>query len=260
MRVNTTGSSFEYYGTFYVSSDIGIDAIGNPILLTLSLVSVIVLMRKGRHRNLVYIFLMQLSVLLIGFLWQPWISRFSLPLLALGSILIGLALSHLKYRPLVKVSLNIIIVITVIYGSFWHLYQPGKSILNPAPLYSIASELGIDTSSARGLRHDLKLPRSQQYFAFNQKVEESYLGAIETINKNDFRKIYLVNTGDDLEFPIWTLTYYKVPIVHANNDDFIIESTKISPQDVIFCTTRCTDSNLIKIYDSEYAKLYQVKK
>jgi hypothetical protein len=250
--------NFEYYGKFYVSSDIGIDAVGNPILWSFSFISVLLLIQKRKYLSLVHIFVVQLLILLTVFLWQPWIGRFSLPLLALGSILIGLALSHLKYGAYQKVFLKILIGLSMIYGSFWLLYQPGKSLLNPKPLYIAASKLGISTAAAEGLRHDLKLPRHIQYFAFSQKVQDSYIDATELIIKNNYKSIFLISSGDDIEFPIWSLTDYKIPVVHIDIENISSEYLSNSSSSVLFCSTKCSVPNFVKIYESEFVNLYQL--
>ena len=220
--------NFEYYGKFYLSNDIGIDAVGNPILWAFSFIAVFLLIQKRKYLSLVHIFVVQLLILLTVFLWQPWIGRFSPPLLALGSILFGLALSQLKYGRYKKVFLKILIGLSVIYGSFWLLYQPGKSLLNPKPLYIAASKLGISSAAAEGLRHDLKLPRQIQYFAFSQNVQDSYINATELIIKNNYRNIFLISSGDDIEFPIWSLTDYKIPVVHIDVKNISSEYLLIS--------------------------------
>ena len=144
----------------------------------------------------------------------------------------------------------------MIYGSFWLLYQPGKSLLNPKPLYIAASKLGVNTDSAGGLRHDLLLPRSVQYFAFSQKVQESYIGAINLINENSFKGILLITSGDDIEFPIWSLTNYEIPIMHIDVKNIPSDYLFNSSSYVVFCTTNCSDLNFNKIYESEFVNLY----
>jgi hypothetical protein len=251
--------NFDYYGEFYVNSDIGIDAIGSPILWTLSFAAILILIHKRRNRNLVYIFLSQLSLLLAVFIWQPWISRFSLPVLALGSILFSVALATLKFKTLQVFSINSILLLTVGYGSFWHFYQPGKSLFNPKPLYVVANKLGLTTNTTEGLRHDLNLPRSSQYFAFKQKIEGSYLGAIQMINKNKYKVIYVVSSTDDIEFPIYSLTNYKVPLVHLETKHSQIELLPNDKSSVILCTFRCFDLNYDKVYESKFVTLFQGK-
>ncbi len=248
--------NFEYYGGFYLNSDIGIDAVGNPVLWALSFIGAGLLIKNRKYLSLVLIFVLQLLVLLTVFVWQPWIGRFSLPLLALGSIIFSLALSQLNFSIYKKVSLNILIVLSVIYGSFWLLYQPGKSLLNPKSLYIAASKLGVNTDSAGGLRHDLLLPRSVQYFAFSQKVQESYIGAINLINENSFKGILLITSGDDIEFPIWSLTNYEIPIMHIDVKNIPSDYLFNSSSYVVFCTTNCSDLNFNKIYESEFVNLY----
>ena len=138
------------------------------------------------------------------------------------------------------------------------MYQPGKSLLNPKLLYIAASKLGISSAAAEGLRHDLKLPRHIQYFAFSQKVQDSYIGATELIIKNNYRNIFLISSGDDIEFPIWSLTDYKIPVVHIDIENISSEYLLNSSSSVLFCSTKCSVQNFVNIYESEFVNLYRL--
>ncbi len=249
------GGNYEYYGEFFLSSDIGIDAVGNPLLLILSLSAITFLLIKKQYLDFSYIFLIQLFTLLTFFIWQPWISRFSMPLLALGSVLFGLALYRFKqtmgwnnFFP------NTIVLVAILYGSFWLLYQPGRSLMDPAPLYSVASRLGVETAEIGGLRHDITLDRREQYFAFNQKVQKSYLESINFLRDKGISKIYLVNSGDDLEHPLLALTDYAVQVRHLDLNN---ASEDLKSGDVIFCTIQCQVIDSRKIYQTESVTLYE---
>lgn len=244
--------SYSRYGDFSLSSSLHGDFTGNPMHLVLLVASVFGLRRIKKYKILTGLLTTQ-WVLMASFIgWQPWINRFTSTILTLGAILIGVWLSKIS-----KKNLNIILTTLVIYSSFWMFFNPSRSLVNPKSLVYLAEVIGIPEKSLGKVRHDFVLDKSQQYFSARPELETSYIESLIKVTKlNDprLKTIYINITGNDYQYPIFTLTNFRYGIHHFDAAD-IAEIKK--GEAVLFCTLECAGYGLKNLYRDDFVTVWR---
>ena len=236
------------YGDFYLTSSLHGDLTGNPLHVILILVSVFGLISIKKYRSLATLILMQLILISIFIGWQPWINRFTSTLLTLGSILIGIWLSRLN-----KLNVSLVTGTLLLYSSFWLLYNPSRSLLDPKVLVSIGQSWGMNQSNLDKIRHDFVQTRSSQYFSLKPEIDKSYTNAFLEIKNRDPEIVYINISGEDFEYPIWALGDFKYAIKHFSPDNISAVNTNKA---LLLCTVDCSSYGLENIYMSEYVSIW----
>ena len=206
-------------------------------------------MRKYRLITTFIVLQFILLASLVG--WQPWFNRFTSTTLTVGSIIVGVWISKLK-----KVITLFIIGSLVLYSSFWLLYNPSRSLLNPQGLVYLGKSIGMQQSDLGKIRHDLSQSREKQYFSVRPEIEKSYINAMLEINKKAPTIVYIKIGGDDFEYPIWALSDYKFVVKHFEIDK--LEETK-DGNSLLFCTEYCAGFGLKNLYKDEIVSVWQFK-
>ena len=239
------------YGDFYLTTSLHGDLTGNPLNVILIIISAIGLIRVRKYRLITTFIVLQFILLasLVG--WQPWFNRFTSTTLTVGSIIVGVWISKLK-----KVITLFIIGSLVLYSSFWLLYNPSRSLLNPQGLVYLGKSIGMQQSDLGKIRHDLSQSREKQYFSVRPEIEKSYINAMLEINKKAPTIVYIKIGGDDFEYPIWALSDYKFVVKHFEIDK--LEETK-DGNSLLFCTEYCAGFGLKNLYKDEIVSVWQFK-
>jgi hypothetical protein len=248
LGIDPNPDGFSSYGDFYLSSSLHADLIGNPLHMTVLFFAVIGLWFSGKYRLFIGLILVQF--LLIGAFigWQPWINRFTSTILVVGSIPIGIWLSERQ-----KAFRASLIVILLTYSSFWILFNPSRSLLDPKSLVSVAEKIGAESTDLEKIRYDLLLPREKQYFSVRPEIEKSYILALQEVETLGVDKLYLKIGADDFEYPIWALTDFKLPIAHFQDENLIDVQNGNA---YLFCTVDCRQYNLKALFKDKYVSLW----
>jgi hypothetical protein len=247
--IKSNPKGYGSYGDFYLTTSLHGDLTGNPLHVILLIVASIGLIFAGRYRFLVTLVLVQFLFLGAFIGWQPWINRFSSTILVISSILIGIWLSDRS-----KALRRSLIIVLMLYSSFWVFFNPSRSLLDPKPLLSLAERFGMTSRDLVKIRHDLVFSRDQQYFSARPELEQSYISAIEKVKTSGVRDLYIKIGGDDFEYPIWVLTDFKISIKHYKDENL----RQIQSGDMyLFCTVECSQYKLKPIFVDQYVSLWR---
>ncbi len=111
--------------------------------------------------------------------WQPWGTRFHVPLLLLAAPLAGVFAEKAR-------RLSVFFAVCVcVYGACVVVFNVRHPFLGKINVFS---------------------ERSRQFFAESTHLEKPYLLAAEVLRKSGCRYAGLITGGDDWEYPLWALT------------------------------------------------------
>lgn len=140
--------------------------------------------------------------------WQPWHSRLQLPIFILWSPFIAYSLSYSRFFKSHPVYLFSIIYLISIPWIFFSSTKPLIAKLHSKyPFYK--SEENV-----------FQLTRNELYFINRPKVYDSYTNVAAFIRHTNERKIGLIITGDEWEYPLFALLENShVRIIHLDVDN-----------------------------------------
>jgi hypothetical protein len=246
---NPNPPGYGAYGDFYLSTSLHADLTGNPIHMFLLIASAIGLWLRRKHRLVITLVFTQFILLGLFIGWQPWGNRFTSSILVVGSTFMGIWVSER-----LKTARSIILISLLLYSSFWLLFNPSRSLLDPKLLVPIARQLGGNERELSKVRHDLVFSREKQYFSVNPAVEGSYLAAIEKMKTSKVNRIYIKIGGDDFEYPLWALTDFNYSVKHYKDSDIQDLS---DGKALLFCTLDCSGYGLEPMYLDKYVSLWR---
>jgi hypothetical protein len=113
--------------------------------------------------------------------WQPWNSRFHLPLFVLFAPICALVLGNLRWRNVA----DTMVVMLLVASSPWVLYNKSRPLI--------------------GSRNILALDRVEQYFSNVPAFKDPFVEAARGVKSSECRNIGLSLSEDDWEYPIWVL-------------------------------------------------------
>lgn len=127
--------------------------------------------------------------------WQPWITRFHLPLLILFAPLFGLVMERFKLRSILLSSLLIILAFLTI--TFHHT----RPLIGPNRLN--------------------QWDRWFYYFVKTPEKITSYGQASKIIASSNCHDVGLIEGGSGMEYPLWALTNFQFKYRSVNMDGFL---------------------------------------
>lgn len=164
------------------------DLAGNLIHFILIMLCIMLICIRYRRVNQ-WSLVMYLCCLIFGFLllclylkWNPWFSRYHLPLFVLSAPFMSVVMGKTLPHRLIK----FIAVLLVFQSTLWVFHNYTRPI--------IAKKNIFNTS------------RIEQYFKNRPELMEAYIVVSKEIIKNNPKKIGLIIGGDDWEYPLWVLT------------------------------------------------------
>jgi hypothetical protein len=179
------------------------DRAGNPIHLILIVMSIALFLLSRQkmepwHLTVSYAFSVTAGFLLMTLYikWEPWNSRYHLPLFMLWSPFIGCVLSnHLN-----RMKANAIAV-TLILASFpWVVYNWTRPLLGSKNIFNVS--------------------RVDAYFSNRPDLREPYIDAAQFVQSHKCSQIGLILSGSSYEYPLWVL------LQRNNNEVIQIEDVK----------------------------------
>jgi 4-amino-4-deoxy-L-arabinose transferase-like glycosyltransferase len=222
------------------------DSTGNPIHLFLFTTSLLIyLFRRPKEwdTSLYIISLVFAFLIFNGYLkWQPWNSRFHLPLFVLSSVIIGLVFSQLRNTNIV----NLIIMSIIIVSLPWVLNNKSRPLLGEESI--------------------LKKSRSELYFQNNPAMFEPYYKAASILQEISCTNIGLVINNDDWEYPLWVLLHKpKMEIKRLDHLNVTNISEKMydnsNPDESKICalfTINANPSLTVSIKDGRFSKVWSM--
>jgi 4-amino-4-deoxy-L-arabinose transferase-like glycosyltransferase len=114
--------------------------------------------------------------------WNPWNSRYHLPLFVLFSPFAAITLSNILWRKMTTNFIAVILFLTALPFVFNNCSRP------------LIGKKNIFITS-----------RTDQYFHERPYLKEPYIGAINFLKNKGCKDIGLAIGGDDWEYPLWTL-------------------------------------------------------
>jgi hypothetical protein len=171
---------------------------GNPLHLFLLLAAILLFLFRAPKKAETSRFLPgYLAALASGFLlfcvllkWQPWNSRLHLPLFVLAAPFVAAVLcARLSERLVFAIAL-----VLLLSAAPWLFFNASRPLLGNHSVW--------------------RQTRVQQYFINRPALREAYLEAARLIKTQNCRRIGLVMTTFDWEYPLW-------PLLKAETDDMI---------------------------------------
>ena len=193
LGVATNDSRTTGCGDFSINFSLHEDSTGNFVHLILIIVSVVIFFitrQKRKQRDIVYYLATLASAfLLFCFLvkWEPWESRFHLPVFVLFSPVIAIALSRISNH---KVT-NFIGVFLILTSFPW--------------LYSNDSRPFVKTFGASEIENIFNTPRIEQYFRNSPCLKDPYMEAVQFIKSKGCSDVGIILGEDDWEYPFFVL-------------------------------------------------------
>ena len=157
---------------------------GNPLHFALFGFSLLLVLRYGGYRTVVFGMCVAAGFVLFSLLfeWQPWQSRLQLPFFVLSSAFAAVVLHNAFHHRLVS-----LLIVALIVSSFPYLLN------NPSrPLTGANNVLSSD--------------RISQYFKNEPPLAIPYERAAALVRATQCTEVGLITGGNDWEYPLWVLT------------------------------------------------------
>jgi len=196
---------------FSINFSLHEDSTGNFLHLILIIVSVVIFFiarQKRKQRDLIYYLAALTSAfLLLCFVvkWQPWASRFHLPVFVLFSPFIAIVLSRTMSHKIT----NFIGVFLILTSFPW--------------VFSNDSRPFIKNFRASKSENVFNTSRIEQYFRNWPGLKDPYMGAVQFIKSKGCLDIGIILDEDDWEYPFFVLLQkntthmFRIEHVDVNN-------------------------------------------
>lgn len=230
--------------SFYVApvNTLGHDTAVSPAVVIFFTAAVIwCLSRKEKNNKLAvaytYLTMIMFVIICIFVRWEPFVSRYMLPYLALMSPSIAIWLEDMS-----KNSKNTLLreSCTVSVGCI--------CIMGLALIFSYHGGIALKS---------LYVGRPDGYFINNSSIGSEYINACNLIKINGNKKIGLIWSGDRYEYPIWQMTKHDVEEIRhisVNNETSRYEDASYVP-DCILATSDLGDE--IEFNGNSYTLKYE---
>jgi Dolichyl-phosphate-mannose-protein mannosyltransferase len=161
------------------------DSAGNPLQVILIVVTILAVTLKRNWKRDLIIFCISL---IVGFLllslylkWQPWDTRFELPLFVLWSAVLGLSLADYQSKWLGNATMILLFLAAL----------PWVFLSTSHPLIGAQNIFSVD--------------RTEQYFRNQHSLWFSYSRIASYLSGGQCKQIGLDFSGDTWEYPLWIL-------------------------------------------------------
>jgi len=196
---------------FFINFSLHEDSTANFVHLVLIIVSVTIFFiasRIRKHRDLIY----YLSALTSGFIllcfvvkWQPWGSRFHLPVFVLFSPVIAIVLSRISNHKIA----NFIAVFFILSSFPWVFFNDSRPL--------------IKNFRASKIENIFNTSRIEQYFRNWRGFKDPYMEAVQFIKSKGCSDVGIILDEDDWEYPFFVLLQknttqvFRIEHVNVNN-------------------------------------------
>lgn len=211
LGVATNDPRTTMYSDFFINFSLHEDSTGNFVHLILIIVSVAIFFiasQKRKQRDLIY----YLSALTSAFLllcfvvkWQPWGSRFHLPVFVLFSPVIAIVLSRISNQEIA----NFIGVFLILSSFPWVFFNYSRPLIKD-----------FRTSKIENI---FNTSRIEQYFRNWRGFKDPYMEAVQFIKSKGCSDVGIILDEDDWEYPFFVLLQknntrvFRIEHVNVNN-------------------------------------------
>ena len=171
------------------------------------------LFMKRAQLSIIYLVTLVCSFLLFcGYLrWQPWHSRLQLPLFVLWTPFLALILEKAQQVSIRDVIYVQFPALNKRFPRFFTLSEwvsrvrLGALLIFMTAIASMPFLFDSVTKPLFGSRSVFVTPRTEQYFAANPSLINSYLEVGRYLNDGHCQRVGLFGFGNDFEYPLWVL-------------------------------------------------------
>jgi hypothetical protein len=160
---------------------------GNTIHFLLILAAIPIILSSRDLRRLPgvlnYLFVTASAAILLSLMikWQPWSSRFHLPLFVLFAPIWVIALDNPRWRRVADAT----VVVLPVASSPWVFYNKSRPLIGERNIFAVG--------------------RVEQYFTNVPVLKDPFIEAARLVKSSECRKIGLSQSENDWEYPIWVL-------------------------------------------------------
>lgn len=182
------------------------------VLIVTTALAYFLFMKRAQLSTIYLVTLVCSFLLFCGYLrWQPWHSRLQLPLFVLWTPFLALILEkaqQLTIRDFIYVqfpALNKRFPRFFMLSEWVSRVRLGALLIFMTALASIPFLFDSVTKPLFGSRSVFVTPRTEQYFAANPSLINSYLEVGRHLNDGHCQRVGLFGFGNDFEYPLWIL-------------------------------------------------------
>ena len=211
LGVATNDSRTTECGDFSINFSLHEDSTGNFVHLILIMVSVVIFFiarQKRRRRDIIYYLVALVSgffILCFYIKWNPWNSRYHLPLLVLFCPFITIVFSRIS-NPKIP---NLIAVFLILSSFRWVFFNDSRPF--------------IENFRASKSENIFSTSRIEQYFRNWPALKDPYTEAVQFIKSKGYSDVGIILDGDDWEYPFFVLLQknttqvFRIEHVDVNN-------------------------------------------